>query len=144
MDNEDQDITIGEEAGWTKPSTVKLIRRWISDNKQVIIVGATCLIVGATLAVIATKSKQPVLINHLEPVFAPVFNNDNSSNVIASFGGHQHKIVKCLETGEIWEKAKDAAEAMGVTESLMSRHLNGHKDHVSDLHFVILGLGAAA
>ena len=59
-------------------------------------------------------------------------------------GGYMHKIVKCLETGQMWETVKDAAEAMGVSPSMMSRHINGHRDHISDLHFSIVGLGSGS
>lgn len=60
----------------------------------------------------------------------------------ATNGGYMHKIVKCMETGQMWETVKEAAEAMKVSPSMMSKHLNGHKDHISELHFTIVGLGS--
>jgi len=64
-----------------------------------------------------------------------VFNNTVNN------GGHMHKIVQCIETGEIWEKVTDAAEAAGTTLSYMSRHINGHKADVFGNHYKIIGLG---
>ena len=76
----------------------------------------------------------------IAPVFnnMPVFNNDNSS--VVNFGGQMSKIVKCKETGEIWEKMLLAAESEGVPKSLMSKHLNGHEDAINGKHFEIIGL----
>ena len=73
---------------------------------------------------------------------SPVFNNQPVFNNVQN-SGYTHKIVKCLETGEIWESVKAAAEALGVSPSTMSKHLNGHKDHISGMSFIILGLSTA-
>ena len=76
-------------------------------------------------------------------VVAPVFNNTVSPvfNNTVNNGGHMTKFVKCLETGQIWETVTSAAEAAGTTISDMSRHINGHTDHVKGLHYAIVGLG---
>jgi hypothetical protein len=69
---------------------------------------------------------------------APVFNNSNQQ---VNFGGHTTKLVKCLETGQVWEKVTEAANAAGVGISAMSKHLNGSHDHVNGLHYKIVGVG---
>ena len=83
----------------------------------------------------------PVFNDSVAPVFnetiAPVFNNNDNVN----FGGYLHKIVKCLETGEIFETVKDTANAAGVDVVRMSKHLNGSVDQINDLHYEIIGLG---
>jgi hypothetical protein len=86
-----------------------------------------------------TPSIAPVMNNISKPVFRPEFHNSNTS-----FVGHPHKLVKCLETEEIWETVKSAAEAVGKAPAVMSKHLNGHTDHVNGLHYKIIGLGTAA
>ena len=82
----------------------------------------------------------------IAPVFnnMPVFNNDNSS--VVNLGGTVSKIVKCTETGNIWEKITDAAaeakDGIGVPLSVMSKHLNrypGYED-VGNLHYEIIGV----
>ena len=49
----------------------------------------------------------------------------NKSENIITFGGHQTKIVECIETGEIFKKVRDAAKSAGVEAYNMSKHLNG-------------------
>lgn len=83
----------------------------------------------------------PAIVNTIHNT--PVFNNHNIGNQLNSFGGHMTKLVKCIETGEMWETVTDAAEAAGSSLSLMSRHLNDHKDDVYGLHYKIVGLGTA-
>jgi len=106
----------------------------------------TYLIAGSlVLGVIIGRAYLPRIItinNAVSPIFnnAPTFTNSPVINN-ANLGGHAHKLVKCLDTGQIWETVKDAADAAGVTPSMMSRHINGHRDHISDLHYAIIGLG---
>ena len=88
-------------------------------------------------AVVVLAIRKPITI-------APVFNNNNLpvfANVVNN-GGHMRKIVRCLETDEMWPSVSKAADAVGVTIPAMSRHINGHEDHVRGLHYVIDGLAA--
>ena len=89
-------------------------------------------------AVVVLAIRKPIVI-------APVFNNNNLpvfSNMNNQFGGHAHKIVKCLETGELWETVTDAAKAAGTSFPAMSKHLNGHSaEHLYGKHYSIVGLG---
>ena len=62
-------------------------------------------------------------------------------NTTNNYGGRQSKIVKNLNTGEIFESQKAAAESVGVKEYTMSRHLNGEFDHIDGDTFERIGLG---
>lgn len=85
----------------------------------------------------------PTVINNtVAPIIAPVMNNIGNQQT-NTFGGPMTKMVKCLETGEMWETVTDAAEAAGTSMAYMSRHLNGHKDHLYNKHYKIIGLGTA-
>lgn len=97
------------------------------------------VVTGIGLGILVGKSLRSAIsvVNSVAPVISPVFNNDNST----TFGGYLHKIVKCLETGDIYETVKDSADKAGVAVSKMSRHLNGHMDHVNGQHYEIIGLG---
>lgn len=103
------------------------------NRHRTIYISAAVLGVGVCVGMRMSKPTQ--IINTV----APVFNNDNSS---AAFGGYARKIVKCLETGQLWESVNDAAAAAGVSQSMMSKHLNGNKDHISNLHYQIIGLSS--
>jgi hypothetical protein len=84
----------------------------------------------------------PVFNNSVAPVIAPVIEN------VVNNGGHMTKIVKCLETGQIWEKmsyaALDLAKSHGITPEraqwLISRNTNGAIPDVFGMHFENLGL----
>ena len=68
-------------------------------------------------------------------------DNSQIHNEINNYYGHSTKIVKCLETGEIWETVNEAADAIGVARSTLSNHLNGRSDHIYGNHYEIIGQG---
>lgn len=43
--------------------------------------------------------------------------------------------VMCIETGEIFDSAQEAAEFIGCGKSAMSNHLSGRHPHVRGKHF---------
>ena len=51
-------------------------------------------------------------------------------------------VVRCLETGAIFSSQRKAAEGLGLSQADLSRHLNGLKDHVNNLHFERLCMAA--
>jgi len=116
----------------SEPSRYQKIKQHLQDNKKVYLGVAGGLAVGYLLR----KPNSAAIINNVAPSIAPVFNNTVNN------GGYMRKIVRCLETDEMWPSVSKAAEAMGVTIPLMSHHLNGRHDHINDLHFVIEGLAA--
>jgi hypothetical protein len=75
--------------------------------------------------------KQSVLVNS---------NNNNTVTNVVNMGGRVKKMVKCVDTGEIWEKVSDAAKAAGVKDSVMSRHVNGHSNDIKGMQYKIIGL----
>jgi hypothetical protein len=87
-----------------------------------------------------------ILIGHPEAAqIAPVFNNTIApviSNTVNN-GGYMRKIVRCVETDELWPSISKAAEQAGASLSMMSKHVNGHTaDDINGLHYVIEGLAA--
>jgi hypothetical protein len=113
----------------------KLQAHWKAHQREYLI-GGGCLVVGYLLR--RPQAIAPVFNNSVAPVFTPEFNN-TIKNVVNN-GGHMRKIVRCLETDEMWPSVSKAAEATGNTLHAMSRHLNGHTPDLSELHFVIEGL----
>lgn len=55
--------------------------------------------------------------------------------MIASYGENNSKKVKCIETGEIFDSVKAAAESVGRKTSTMSRHLHGNTKFCGGYHF---------
>lgn len=104
---------------------------------------------GRPQVIVKGASDIPAMINNtVAPVInnAPIFNNDNSS--VVNFGGHLTKIVKRIEDDTIWEKVKEAAEAIAEEEGvpferahwLLSRHLNGHIPNVYGVEYKSIGI----
>jgi len=118
---------------------IEKIKNHVSEHRVVYIASGVSFALGG-VSVVVLKSRPMQIINTVAPVIAPIFNNTNN----ITFGGYAHKVVKCLETGQIWESVKDAAEETGVTLSTMSKVLNGHSDGIQGLHYTIIGLGSGA
>lgn len=108
-------------------------------HKNKYITGGVVALAGATCYYIGRRTGGVKTIPTINNIVSPVFNNNNNVNM----GGYSHKLVKCLETGQIWETVKDAAEAAGVSVPLMSKHVNGKCEHVKGNHYEIIGLGTA-
>jgi|SRR5580765_61575 len=113
----------------------KLQAHWKSHQREYLI-GGGCLVVGYLLR--RPQAIAPVFNNSINNT--PVFTNAIKNTV--NNGGYMRKIVRCVETDEMWPSVSKAAEVVGVPISMMSQHLNGHKEQVQGLHFVIEGLAA--
>jgi hypothetical protein len=115
----------------------KEIKQHVDDNKLWYVLGAGIAtgVVGRSLY----HSAPVTIANSVAPIISPVFNNDNSSMV--NFGGHLTKIVRCIETDEMWPTVTKSAKATGNTLNRMSQHLNGHRADLNGLHYVIEGVG---
>lgn len=130
---------------------LKKAKEHIVENKETYISGAVCLVVGVAVGqFISATTNTPQVVggsasndNDVQvggDVNAPITITQNST-VVNNFGGHLCKIVKCVDTGEIFETAKAAAESAGVTASNMSRHLNGHTNSISGMTYEVVGVG---
>lgn len=47
----------------------------------------------------------------------------------------KHKFIICIETGEEYRSATKLAEAIGVTPTAVSKHMNGQLAHLKGLHY---------
>jgi hypothetical protein len=131
----------GKAMAQDEPSRIERIKLHIVENKKVYIAGAAGLTIGLGIGL---YFRRPIIVENIlapvfnnKPVIAPVMNNSSAVNL----GGHLTKLVKCLETGEMWETVTEAAKGAGVSLAKMSRHLNGAKEHVDGLHYAIVGIG---
>jgi|SRR5580765_2754766 len=111
----------------------KLQAHWKSHQREYLI-GGGCLVVGYLLR--RPQAIAPVFNNNNIPAFNNIVNNTVNN------GGHMRKIVRCVETDEMWPSVSKAAEVAGHSIVAMSKHLNGHTDHIDGLHYVIEGLAA--
>ncbi len=89
---------------------IEKIKNHISEHSVVYITAGVSFALGG-LSVLVLKTRPTQVINTVAPVIAPIFNNTNN----VTLGGYAHKVVKCLETDQIWESVTKAAEDIGAT-----------------------------
>jgi hypothetical protein len=115
-------------------------------GSAVAVAGVTCLIMRGRYETLANGGvygpKTADTLATMRPVFnnTPIFNN-HITNV--NNAGYLRKIVRCLETDEMWPQVKTAAEKTGNSLHWMSRHVNGHdaRPDVNGFTYVIEGIG---
>ncbi len=141
----------------------KLNKKEIKDhfqrNKTRYLVGGAFVVGVAVGFAIYHYKVAPVKINTGNPVsysskIGTVKAAENSKVIVnivqgtdnvVKFGGRQTKIVECIETGEIFKKVKEAAEAAGVDAYNMSKHINGKgSDKIFGQTYRIVGLGTCS
>ena len=135
-----------------QPTRWERFKSHVERNKQLYIltgVGALLGIAGGYTLAKAGEGSGDVYEIDLDAgqdAIATVYGDvDNSENHIhnnyGGYGGYQSKIVRNLDTGEIFESQKAAAESIGVEKYTMSRHLNGEFDHIDGHVFERIGFG---
>ncbi len=113
------------------------VAQWVKDNRVPIGVGVGGLAFGYLLRG-KTVHMAPTFNNTVAPVIenAPVFINTVNN------GGYMRKIIRCVETDEMWPSMSKAAEAAQQSLTNMSRHVHGKTETLNGLHYVIEGLAA--
>lgn len=66
---------------------------------------------------------------------------NNGSLIQNNFQGHLSKIVRCIETGEIWDSIRAASDDLGISPNNLSKDIQSNLD-VNGRHFEIIGLGS--
>lgn len=70
-------------------------------------------------------------------------NNINLTQIIDSHRqGAPSWVIRCKETNDVFTSQRSAAQTLGLSESRLSSHLNGMRDHVDGLHFERLAMAA--
>lgn len=95
---------------------------------------------GVTMLITRQTIKPSEIVINNTPTIAPVMNNIVNNTVNA--GGYMRKIIRCIETDEMWSSMSKAAEATGNHLTMMSKHCNGHIEDLQGLHYVIEGLAS--
>lgn len=125
--------------------SVRKVTKHIEKHQLLYASGAT-----GVLCILGTRTfaRPTVITNVIEqaaPIVAPVFNNHNIGNIVnttVNHGGYVRKIIRCVETDEMWPSMTKAAEAAGHSLRSMSNQIHGHTDHLDGFHYVIEGLTA--
>lgn len=117
-----------------KKTVGQRVKSHFKKHKTKYLVGGTCAVVGVTVGVyLGNKGMINFQLVNTGSV-SQVQNIDNSINILTR-RGHAGNIVRCIETGETYASQNRAAEVLGLDKSILSKHLNGLKEHVNGLHF---------
>ena len=133
--------------------SVEKIKEHIKRHKMFYI-SAGCVALGIGIAVLAGRivknhqigvelldAASVELLDAGKTVGSSVFINKNTGNLsVLNYidqrrPGSPSWVVRCLETDAIFSSQRKAAEALELSQADLSRHLNGLKDHVNNLHF---------
>ena len=135
-----------------QPTRWERFKSHVKRNKKVYIYSGVGILLGTvagyTLAKVGEDSGDVFEIDldagqdALSTIYGDIDNSENHiHNTTNNYEGYPSKIVKNLDTGEIFETQKAAAESVGVSEQAMSRHLNGDYGNLYGNTFERIGLG---
>lgn len=129
-----------------KPTWWERVKNHFRENRSLYLAGGVCLAAGAVIGYslksegddFALEAAGDINFGELDKS-----THNTTNNVMVNMGGPMHKIVKNTSTGEVFESVTDAAESAGVSVSTMSKHINGHTDHIYGDEYEIIGVGTA-
>jgi hypothetical protein len=123
-------------------SVLDRIKDHFDQYKTVYIsVGVIALSIGVGIAIGKKIDVHNLPTNTISDSTNAIINN--GSLIQNNFQGRLSKIVRCVETGEIWTSIRETADELGVTPNEVSRVINGHASDIHGLHFEVLGLRSA-
>lgn len=125
------------------------IKTHFREHKEAYIVGGVCLSF-ATITALIMRDIKSQHISHGSSVTAKrgisVLGKNVVMNNVSYISAHRQGppswVVRCLETDKIFTSQNSAAEAMDLSSSEISKHLNGLMDHVRGFHFERICLAA--
>lgn len=129
-----------------KPTKWERVKNHFRENRNLYLIGGVCLAAGAVFGYslkdegddFALEAGGDMALGDMDKS-----THNTTNNVTVNMGGPMHKIVKNTSTGEVFESVTDAAESAGVSVSTMSKHINGHSDHIYGDEYEIIGVGTA-
>jgi hypothetical protein len=113
----------------------------MSRRKKIVLIGSGIAVAGITCYIMRGRYVMVgnAALNGLDGVTVrplAFFSKQSVVTVVEREGrGHPGYITKCLETGIRYAAQEDAARAIGVHPTTMSRHILGVLPDVKGLHF---------
>jgi hypothetical protein len=126
-------------------SVLDRIKDHFDQYKTVYIsVGVIALSIGVGIAIgkkiDVADTGQELIVKAKSISDSPIINNSTITQ--NNFQGHLSKIVRCIETGEIWDSITSAAEDLGVSRQNLVKAIHGERQIAENMHFEIIGLGS--
>ena len=128
----------------------KIKNHFIKHKEAYIVGGCSILVAGITCAIMRGKytsshqeldserlrRSEPDMTVNTRPL--NIFNNKPITSVVTVVEregrGHTGYIIRCLETGDVYFTQNEAAEALHVWPSIISRHMNGSIPDINGNH----------
>lgn len=126
-------------------SKIENIKNHVRENKKVYIGTAAGLAVGAAVGVgigVGLSVRQSGPITNVRPIQAFAYKSNQTVEVIVEALGDPGNIVQDMTTGTIYASQNQAAKALGVDKSIISRHLHGSVESING--HILQKLGKAA
>lgn len=116
------------------------VKAHVKRNEKVYLVGSFVVVSGVTF--VLTRSLYvgvPSIPDGQDLVIVRAFSFLSKQKVVTFVSqnrqGPPSWVVRCIETGEVFNSQRAAAFAKGINPSDLSQHLNGLHDNVKNLHF---------
>ena len=122
-------------------------KQHVKDHKEAYIVGGLSL-AGISCLIMRGVASQPISSSVTGTAGSSVTGTgkkvviSNISFISADRQGPPSWVVRCKETGSIFTSQRGAASEMGITESNISKHLNGMQETAQGYHFERICLAA--
>lgn len=115
----------------------KTIKDHIHNHLVLYSIGGAIVVAGITTCVVRGVASQSdsrdivVTANRAIGVVGKKVVMRNVSYISSDRQGPPSWVVRCKETGEIFTSQRSAAMSMGLSDSHISQHLNGVREHVN-------------
>lgn len=119
------------------------IKNHLRENKKTYIACGGTAILAVLATLIATRDGD-VTLSKFNVKQTGVVNNNTNLEVYIEALGDPGNIVQDLASGTVYASQGQAAKELGTTPVAVSRHLNGHTDHVNGHKLVRLGKAPVA
>ena len=116
---------------------------YISTTSSILVAGVTWFIMKGCHANARGVLDGPVKVTVQPFSFFSKQENAIVTTINRGGTGSPSYIVECLESGEAWLSQRQAAVTKGVTESVLSGHLNGKFPDADGLHYRRIGVATA-
>jgi hypothetical protein len=120
-------------------SKLKKVRNHIEENRDVYILGG--IFAGITFLIVRNVASQPISSSVTGTAGSSVTGTrnkvvmNNVSYISANRQGPPSWVIRCKETGDVFTSQRIAASEMSISETNISKQLNGLQEDAQGYHF---------
>ena len=122
-------------------NVVAKTKQHLSKHKNMYVVGAVSFIGGAVLGTYAFRQSSLVNAKQIQVL---AYKSHQTLEVFVEALGDPGNIIQDVDTGIIYASQGQAARELGLTPSVLSKHLSGQMENAGGHRFVKLGKAMVA